>query len=49
MSEIPKLVFEDESKKLVFADLHPKLVFDIIQIPAVGIGTMIIESTFIIG
>ncbi len=60
MSEQPKLVFEDASKKLIFEDLQPKLVladeskklvFDIIQVSGapVGIGAMIIESTFIVG
>jgi hypothetical protein len=57
MSEIPKLIFSDDSKKLVFEDLQPKLVFaneakklifDITQPPG-GIGWMRIESTNIVG
>ena len=57
MSEIAKLVFEDDSKKLIFEDLQPKLVFanefkkliwDVI-LPSGGIGWMRIESTFIVG
>ena len=27
MSEIPKIIFGDDSKKLVFEDIQPKLVF----------------------
>ncbi len=59
MSDQPKLIFTDESKKLkfedlsaklIFADESKKLIFDIaIEAVSVGIGTMIIESTFIVG
>ena len=58
MSEISKVVFENDIKELVFEDLQPdlvfaneykKLVFDIVNPFGVGIGSMIIESTFIIG
>ena len=53
MSEQPKLIFENLQPSLKFEDLSSKLIFDIIQVvsptPSGGIGSMIIESTFIIG
>lgn len=45
-----KLVFENRSAKLMFADDSKKLIFDItIEAVSVGIGTMIIGSTFKVG
>ena len=61
MSDVPKLIFADESKKLkfedlsaklIFADESKKLIFDITIVSDVvpgGIGVMIIENTFIVG
>ena len=59
MSDQPKLIFADESKKLKFEDLSAKLIFgdeskklifDItIEAVSVGIGTMIVGSTNIVG
>ena len=46
--ESKKLIFEDRSAKLIFADESKLLIFDIILPAKTGIGTFIIESTFII-
>ena len=47
-SQVKRLIFEDRSAKLIFADESKLLIFDIILPAKTGIGTFIIESTFII-